>query len=497
MREDARFVGCDFRNGRPDIVQRQSETLQPRRVEPAEDAHDEVITQDLDVGQDLAAPLADADEDHAAVLRMPDALDEAPLFHPVDEAGGIRIRHVEELGDPAHGKLAVAVEHRHEVKVGHGHAVADEPLAAHAAHLTQRRAKLRDDGLDERGAVRIARISSGHANYSIRADDLVNLEDFGAREELMRFALMIEPQQGLTYDEQLGIARAAEAAGFEALFRSDHYESFPGAADNPTTDAWAVLAGLARETSRIHLGTLVSPVTFRPPGNLAKVVTTVDEMSGGRVEVGLGAGWHESEHRRHGFRFPPIGERAEMLEEQLQILRGLWGEPDGWSFKGRHYTIEDAQFRRKPVPRPRILVGGGGTPRSMRIAARWADEFNLSSSSPDLAREKFAALDEVCRAAGRDPATLTHSAMAGVLVGANAGELAKREKALLAALGGDAGEDWLDERKQRWVYGKPDDARATIARFADAGVERIMLQDFVPRDLDLIALLGRELVARG
>jgi F420-dependent oxidoreductase-like protein len=313
----------------------------------------------------------------------------------------------------------------------------------------------------------------------------------------MRFALMIEPQQGLTYAEQLAIAKAAEGAGFEALFRSDHYESFPGPVDNPTTDAWAVLAGLARDTSRIRLGTLVSPVTFRLPGNLAKVVTTVDEMSGGRVEVGLGAGWHESEHRRHGLPFPPIDERAEMLEEQLQILRGVWDEPDGWSFTGRHYTVEDAQFRRKPVPRPRILVGGGGTPRGMRIAARWADEFNLSSSSPDLARSKFAALDETCRAAGRDPVTLTRSAMAGVLVGANAGELRTREQALLGALGGDAGDDWLDERRQRWVYGSPDDARATVARFAEAGVERIMLQDFVPRDLAMIELLGRELVARG
>jgi F420-dependent oxidoreductase-like protein len=312
----------------------------------------------------------------------------------------------------------------------------------------------------------------------------------------MRFALMIEPQQGLTYADQLAIARAAEAAGFEALFRSDHYESFPGPEDNPTTDAWAVLAGLARETTTIRLGTLVSPVTFRLPGNIAKVVSTVDEMSGGRVEVGLGAGWHEKEHRRHGLPFPPIEERAEMLEEQVQILRGLWGEPDGWSFKGKHYTIDNAWFRAKPSPRPRILVGGGGTPRGMRIAARWADEFNLSSSSPALARSKFAELDEACKAAGRDPATLARSAMAGVLVGATPGELQKRERALLAALGDDAG-DWLDERRQRWVYGTPDDARATIAQFAEAGVQRIMLQDFVPRDLEMIALLGRELVARG
>ena len=139
----------------------------------------------------------------------------------------------------------------------------------------------------------------------------------------MRFVLMIEPQQGMSYADHLAVAHHAESAGFDALYRSDHYESFPGPADNPTTDAWAVIAGLARETSRIRLGALVSPVTYRQPGNLAKIVTTVDDMSGGRVDVAVGAGWHEEEHLRHGFPFPPIGDRATMLEEQLQILRGL------------------------------------------------------------------------------------------------------------------------------------------------------------------------------
>src|SRR5450759_5188932 len=185
---------------------------------------------------------------------------------------------------------------------------------------------------------------------------------------------MIEPQMGLTYDEQLAVARRAEAAGFEALFRSDHYESFPGQSDAPTTDAWAVVAGLARETSRIGLGALVSPVTFRAPGNLAKVVVTVDEMSGGRIEVGLGAGWHADEHRRHGFPFPEIGERADLLEETLEVVHGLWEGPDGWSFIGNHVAVEDARFRPKPGSiagrdggRPRIIVGGTGSPRSYRI----------------------------------------------------------------------------------------------------------------------------------
>ncbi|MCJ7712465.1 MAG: TIGR03560 family F420-dependent LLM class oxidoreductase, partial [Chloroflexi bacterium] len=304
----------------------------------------------------------------------------------------------------------------------------------------------------------------------------------------MRFALMIEAQQGLTYEDQLAIALRAEAAGFETLFRSDHYESFPGASGGRTTDAWAVLAGLARDTARIGLGVLVSPVAFRTPGNLAKVVVTVDEMSGGRVEVGLGAGWHEDEHRRHGFPFPGIGERAERLEETLEILHGLWDEPDGWSFAGRHYAVEDAVFRPKPgsLPgrdgrRPNILVGGQGTPRSFRIAARYADEFNLSSTSPEDAVAKFAQLDDVLRTVGRDPATLTRSVMAGILVGRDAEEVTRRQRELMTVLGAADGESeaWLETRRPRWVLGTPGQARDMVRRFADTGVERIMLQDFL------------------
>lgn len=317
----------------------------------------------------------------------------------------------------------------------------------------------------------------------------------------MRFALMIEPQQGLTYVEQLAIARRAEAAGFETLFRSDHYESFPGGSGAHTTDAWAVVAGLARDTDRIGLGVLVSPVTFRTPGNLAKVVVTVDEMSGGRVEVGVGAGWHADEHRRHGFPFPGIGERADLLEETLAILHGLWDEPDGWSFTGRHYAVEDALFRPKPADlpgrgggRPRILVGGGGSPRSYRIAARYADEFNLASSSPEVAARKYAALDEAVRAVGRDPATLTKSAMVGVLIGRDAGEVRRRERDVLAVFGADEeAETWLEERRPRWIHGTREEAREKVRQLAATGVERIMLQDFLPRDLDMIDLAAEAL----
>lgn len=323
----------------------------------------------------------------------------------------------------------------------------------------------------------------------------------------MRFALMTEPQQGLSYDDQLAIVLRAEAAGFETFFRSDHYQSFPGPSGAPTTDAWAVLAGLARDTSRIGLGALMSPVTFRHPGNLAKVITTVDEMSGGRIEVGLGAGWNEIEHRQLGLPFPEISVRGDMLEEQLQVLLGLWGEPDGWSFAGDHIRIDDAQFHPKPVDvpgrprgangsaRPRILIGGGGSPRSMRIAARYGDEFNLSSSSPEQAREKFEALTAACEAIGRAPQSITKSVMAGVLVGRDRDELRRRQRDLLEAFGNvDAGEDWFHARAERWIFGTPDEARRMVERFEAAGAERIMLQDFVPRDLEMVDLLGEVLL---
>lgn len=313
----------------------------------------------------------------------------------------------------------------------------------------------------------------------------------------MRYALMIEPQQGCSYADQLALARRAEAAGFETFLRSDHYDSFPGEGGKPTTDAWAVVAGLARETARIRLGVLVSPVTFRHPGTLAKVVATVDEMSGGRVELGLGAGWNEAEHAHHGLSFPPIEVRAEMLDEQLAVIRGLWQEPDGWSFAGRHYSVPGSLFRPRPVqqPSPPIIVGGEGSPRSMRIAVAHADEFNVTSSTPERVAERFARLDEIARAAGRDPATIARSAMVGTLVGRDAAEVGRRSAAVLEQLGlAEEGAAWFEARRPRWIYGTPDEARATVERYAAAGVERLMLQDFLPWDLDMVDLLGEVLV---
>ncbi|HEY2916620.1 MAG TPA: TIGR03560 family F420-dependent LLM class oxidoreductase [Candidatus Limnocylindrales bacterium] len=325
----------------------------------------------------------------------------------------------------------------------------------------------------------------------------------------MRFALMLEPQQGLTYDDQLAAARLAEDLGFEAFFRSDHYETFPGDGDGPATDAWTVLAGLARDTTRIRLGTLVSPVTFRHPGNLVKIVTTVDHMSGGRIEIGVGAGWNDEDHTRLGLPFPPIEQRADLLEDELAILHGLLTEDDGWSYDGKHLTVRDARLRPRGVEvegrpvehgraRPRILTGGDGSPRGLRIAARWADEFNLTSSSPERTAEKMAALDEACRAIGREPAALTRSAMVGVLVGRDAASLKARTQAMLRTFAQpDANADeWLAGRRARWIVGLPDEARAMVRRYADAGVERIMLQDFLPTDHGMLEDLGRELLGQ-
>ncbi|MDQ3870154.1 MAG: TIGR03560 family F420-dependent LLM class oxidoreductase [Chloroflexota bacterium] len=323
----------------------------------------------------------------------------------------------------------------------------------------------------------------------------------------MRFALMIEPQQGLSYEELLAIVRNAESVGFESFFRSDHYASFPGERGLPTTDAWATLAGLARETNRISLGTLVSPVTFRIPGSFAKVVTTVDEMSGGRVEVGVGAGWHEEEHRQLGIPFPSRAERLDMVEEELAILHGLWTEPDGWSFEGRQWQVRDALFRPRPLQRPgrrhpHLIVGGEGKPRGTRIAARFADEFNLVSARPRLARETFERVREACRDVGREPDELVYSAMTGVLVAASEDELRDRVRDQLALYGGsggsgDSGADgdrWLAERRDRWIMGTPEQALERIAQFEAAGVQRLMLQDFLPRDLEMVRLIGAEVL---
>jgi F420-dependent oxidoreductase-like protein len=302
---------------------------------------------------------------------------------------------------------------------------------------------------------------------------------------------MTEPQQGYSYQDILDTARAAERAGFETFFRSDHYTSFPGEAGLPTTDAWTTLAGLARETERIGLGAMVSPVTFRLPGVLAKIAATVDEMSGGRVEVGVGAGWNEIEHEQLGIPYPDTVGRMDRLEESLAILKGLWDEPDGWSFEGEHYQVRGSLMRPKGR-RPNLILGGTGKPRSLRLAATYADEYNISSSTPEEVREISARLDAACEKVGRDPATITRSVMAGALVGRDEADLERRVDAQMAIFGDRtaAARGWLDARQDRWILGTPDAARERIAAYRDAGVERLLYQVFLPRDLDHVALLG-------
>lgn len=312
----------------------------------------------------------------------------------------------------------------------------------------------------------------------------------------MRFALMSEPQQGLTYDEILALVRTAEEAGFEAYFRSDHYASFPGGGGRPTSDAWATLAGLARETTHINLGTLVSPVTFRLPGNLAKVAATVAEMADGRLEVGVGAGWNEIEHRQLGLPFPDTRERFDMLEEELAIMHGLWTEPDGWSYDGRHWQVADAVFYPKPKAaggrrHPNILIGGDGGPRMARLVASYADEFNLTSGTLDRIAPAYARVRAACSAAGRDPDQVTYSMMTGVVVGRDEAEVQRRIGDLLSMFEqqGDP-QAWLELRRPRWIMGTPAEARRKVSDLEAAGVQRLMLQDFLPRDLDMVRLLG-------
>ena len=281
----------------------------------------------------------------------------------------------------------------------------------------------------------------------------------------MRFAFMVDPQEGLTYSRMLALAQAAESAGFEAFVRSDHWLSLQGDWTAHATDAWTTLAGLARETSRIRLGTMVSPITFRLPIGLAKAVATVDEMSGGRVDLGIGAGWYDPEHERFGIPYPPMGVRFEMLEEQLQILVGLWTQPR-FTFAGRHYQLRDAICEPKPVqrPHPPIVVGGYGKPKLLALAARHADELNLDNPSPERAREIFAELDEKCRAAGREPAAVRRSVM-------------------LAWDGPSAA-------------AKPEDQRRLFEAYEAVGVDRMVLDGWPgPATPDSIELLGREVVA--
>ena len=306
----------------------------------------------------------------------------------------------------------------------------------------------------------------------------------------MDFRIFIEPQQGTSYDDVLALAQATERLGFDAFFTSDHYlrmgdtDGLPG-----PLDAWTTLAGLARDTQRIRLGTLVTPVTFRHPGSFAIQVAQVDHMSGGRVEIGLGAGWYDAEHAATAIPFPELGDRFDRLEDTADILTGLWETPVGelFSYTGKHYSIVDSPALPKPkqTPRPPIVIGGGGPKRTPRLAATIGAEFNLPFAPVDVWKSMCDNVRDACTEHGRDPQDLVYSVAQVACVGADDAEVARRA----AVIGREP-----DELRENGVAGTPDEAIAKIRTYAEAGCDRMYLQYLTIDDLDQIELLAAEVL---
>ncbi len=308
----------------------------------------------------------------------------------------------------------------------------------------------------------------------------------------MELRIFTEPQQGASYDDLLAVARTAEKLGFGAFFRSDHYLKMGDVTGAPgPSDAWITLAGLARDTSKIRLGTLVTAATFRLPGPLAIAVANVDAMSGGRVELGLGSGWYGEEHANYGIPFPELGERFDRLEEQYAVVTGLWTTPEGetFDFAGDHYTLRDSPALPKPVqkPHPPVIVGGAGPKRTPALAARYGDEYNVAFHPVADTAAAYDRVRSACEAQGRDPATLIYSAAQVVCVGADETEVRRRA----AAIGREP-----DELREHGIAGTPDEALARIEEFAHIGVSRLYLQVLDLSDLDQLGFIAEHLMER-
>jgi F420-dependent oxidoreductase-like protein len=303
----------------------------------------------------------------------------------------------------------------------------------------------------------------------------------------VQLRIFTEPQVGATYDDLLAVARRTEETGFDAFFRSDHYLTMGGDGLPGPTDAWVTLAGLARETSRIRLGTLMTAGTFRLPGPLAISVAQVDQMSGGRVELGIGAGWFEAEHTAYGIPFPPVGERFDRYEEQLAVLTGLWSTPVGerFDFEGRYYQLSGSPALPKPVQDGGVplIVGGRGKRRTPRLAARHAGEFNVPFAPAEENAQLFAGVREACEEAGRDPASMVYSSALVLCVGRDDAEVARRAE----AIGREPA-----ELRAHGVAGTPAEAVDVIGRYAEAGAERVYLQVLDLADLDHLDLVASE-----
>ncbi|HEY0573371.1 MAG TPA: LLM class F420-dependent oxidoreductase [Pseudonocardia sp.] len=307
----------------------------------------------------------------------------------------------------------------------------------------------------------------------------------------MDFRIFTEPQQGASYDDLLNIARAAEDAGFDAFFRSDHYLKMGDVSGEPgPTDAWITLAGLARETSTIRLGTLVTAATFRLPGPLAITVAQVDQMSGGRVELGLGSGWFADEHTAYGIPFPPLGERFDRYAEQLEIITGLWRTLPGerFNFAGKHYQLTDSPALPKPVqqPTPPVIIGGKGATRTPALAAEFANEFNVPFSTVDDAAAQFERVASACGRIGRDPAEIRRSAALVVAIGRDDAELSRRA----AAIGQP-----VERLREIGVAGSPEEAVERLGIWRErTGITRIYLQVLDIADLDHVELIAAEVM---
>lgn len=306
----------------------------------------------------------------------------------------------------------------------------------------------------------------------------------------MKLRIFVEPQQGASYATLLKVATAAESNGFDAFFRSDHYQkmgSHVSGLPGPS-DAWVTLAGLARDTRTIRLGTLVSSATFRHPGVLAISVANVDEMSGGRVELGLGAGWYGVEHTSHAIPFPPLGDRFGMLEDQLAIITGMWAAPEGSMFthEGTHHSVTDSPALPKPVQsRVPIVIGGGGPRRTPRLAATFGSEFNLPFQSRERFVEQCDRVRAACDTIGRDPGTMTWSVALVVCVGENDAEIARRA----AAIGRDP-----EELRENGVCGTPAEAVERLREWSAVGADRVYLQVLDLSDTDHLALVARDVM---
>jgi F420-dependent oxidoreductase-like protein len=311
----------------------------------------------------------------------------------------------------------------------------------------------------------------------------------------MRICLMIEGQEGVTWDQWLALALACEEHGLEGLFRSDHYAPIGSPPGTGSLDAWATLSALAARTDRIRLGTLVSPVTFRHPSVLAKMAVTADHASGGRVELGLGAGWFPNDHFTYGFPFHDTKQRMSMLAEQLEIVHRSFGE-EVFSFKGEHYTLEDCRAEPKPVQRPHlpVIVGGRGGPKSLALCARWGDEYNTVSSGPERCAEVRGGLLRAFEAEGRDAGDARLSLMTGAVIGEDRDALLRRAGVLAERRGGGDAESFLANAGAEWIAGTIEQALEKLRALAESGVERVMLQHLAHWDLEMVALIGREIV---